>query len=142
MIKSFFKFIIKLLFGKKSPEPVSKLEEEPPINIQTPSIPPRYNPDYKHVWVDDLPDDFEKEIIYIIGEQNYEWAVAFTCPCGCTEIIQLNLLKDVRPCWTVDISRAGYITINPSVHRRIGCKAHFFITNGKVSWAIFSPDPL
>ena len=52
--------------------------------------------------VDELPDEPSPCTVYIAGEGRHLWCAAFVCPCGCGEIIRLNLLKDARPCWGVE----------------------------------------
>jgi hypothetical protein len=84
--------------------------------------------------VDDLPEEneIEENIVYIIGENGYHWLAAFRCPCGCNDIIQLNLLPEAFPHWEIVSYKKKSISIIPSIERINGCKSHFNFANGKV----------
>ena len=82
----------------------------------------------------DLPEKIENGNIYVVGENGYNWLAVFKCPCGCNQVIQLNLLKDADPNWSIKYQSEGIISISPSVSRKVGCKSHFFITRGNVEW--------
>ncbi|MEQ9145535.1 MAG: DUF6527 family protein [Parvibaculaceae bacterium] len=56
------------------------------------------------------------------------------CPCGCGDTIILQLIPEAKPRWTLSQSRGGYPTLHPSVHRQTGCKAHFWLRDGKIIW--------
>jgi hypothetical protein len=90
---------------------------------------------YNYGAEEDLPEQLRKRFVYVLGSNNDPWALAFMCPCGCNEVIQLNLLKEAKPKWEYEINSAGNITIRPSIWRRTGCKSHFFIKNGRIIWA-------
>jgi hypothetical protein len=72
--------------------------------------------------------------VYVAGEEPHLWAAALLCPCGCGEVIHLNLLEDTSPSWKVRKNRDGSITVMPSIWRTKGCHSHFFIRNGHVDW--------
>ncbi|HCY43381.1 MAG TPA: hypothetical protein DHV48_18935 [Prolixibacteraceae bacterium] len=99
------------------------------IDWQSPGLQLRY--------VDELPEMVTDKVIYIVGEMNFPWLLAFKCPCGCQNLIQLNLLKDAEPCWRFKIDKKKKINIYPSVWRINGCKSHFFIRKSKIQWARF-----
>lgn len=84
--------------------------------------------------VEDLPDDLRPRTIYLAGEGGHRWCAALLCPCGCGQVIQLNLLKAVRPCWSVTEHGDGSVSIEPSVWRQKGCRSHFFLRHGRVEW--------
>ena len=93
-------------------------------------------PEYKYSYVVDLPFNIKNGIIYIVGEKNYPWLIAFNCPCGCQNPVQLNLLKEADPCWTFKINKKGEITIFPSVWRIKGCNSHFVVLKSKMDWVV------
>ncbi len=93
-------------------------------------------PSYGVVFSDEVPINFLNHTIYLIGEKSAPWQAAFYCPCGCRELIQLNLLEDVKPGWRIYFDKRNRISISPSVRRTVGCRSHFFISNGNVDWAI------
>jgi hypothetical protein len=89
---------------------------------------------YKYKFCKDEPEELEQKVIYIIGEHPYLWKICFRCPCGCNEVISLNLLKEANPRWRFTI-RWRKISIYPSIWRKVGCKSHFYIKKGKVNWS-------
>jgi hypothetical protein len=54
------------------------------------------------------------------------------CPCGCRDIIQLNLLPDARPCWQVVFHPDDTVSLYPAVWRQEGCRSYFFVRQGRV----------
>ncbi|HXP45513.1 MAG TPA: hypothetical protein VN833_35045, partial [Candidatus Acidoferrales bacterium] len=47
---------------------------------------------YRYVHVEEFPDALDANKLYIAGEHGYFWAAAMLCPCGCGDVIELNLL--------------------------------------------------
>lgn len=92
-------------------------------------------PRFKTKVAEDLPEKISKKEIYILGECFDPWALAFTCPCGCKSIIQLNLLREAKPRWEFNLYKNKKITVKPSVWRKVGCRSHFFIRKGRIVWA-------
>jgi hypothetical protein len=84
--------------------------------------------------VEDFPDTLQATILYLAGEGEHLWAAALLCPCGCRETIQLNLLKQSRPCWSVAEHADGAVSLHPSVWRQKGCKSHFILRHGQIHW--------
>ena len=82
----------------------------------------------------DIPEVIEEEVIYIIGEKKFYWMALFYCPCGCKEVIKLNLLKEASPQWQFFI-KWGRITFHPSIWRKVGCKSHFHVKKGNIKWS-------
>lgn len=73
-------------------------------------------------------------VIYIVGGPSYQkWAV-FRCPRYEDEIIQLSLMANRRPRWTVTIDFIGRPSIHPSVRQLDGSFAHFRVKRGRVEW--------
>lgn len=83
---------------------------------------------------DDVPEAPRPETLYLVGEEQYLWSAAFLCPCGCGELVQLNLLPEARPRWAVERHADGTVTLSPSVWRVRGCKSHFFLRRGRIEW--------
>lgn len=84
--------------------------------------------------VEDFPDTLKPSTIYVAGEEPHAWAAAMLCPCGCGDLIELNLLKDASPCWTVKHHPDGSVSLMPSVWRTKGCRSHFFVRNSYIDW--------
>lgn len=89
---------------------------------------------YKTIYSCEQPDKLKKNCIYVIGENGFNWFVVISCPCGCKEVIQLNLLKESKPVWDLIQHPDRSISLSPSVWRKRGCKSHFFFREGKVVW--------
>jgi Family of unknown function (DUF6527) len=86
------------------------------------------------VVVDDVPDSLRKYCVYLIGEDGTLWQVAMLCPCGCSAVIQLCVLPDSRPSWSVSRHADGTVSLSPSVWRTTGCRSHFFLRRGRIDW--------
>jgi hypothetical protein len=93
---------------------------------------------YTATQTDDIPATLEKSRLYLIGKGGYIWCGVMLCPCGCNEVIHLNLLPEGRPKWTHRFDRNGSITITPSIWRTTGCNSHFFVTAGRIHWCSVS----
>lgn len=91
-------------------------------------------PKHKTEYQEELPDLLNNKTIYIVGQPEQPWMVAFKCPCGCGNVIHLNLLQDSNPRWRIIKNSKGRITISPSVWRTRGCKSHFFVRKSKIDW--------
>jgi hypothetical protein len=87
--------------------------------------------------VEEMPEEnsIRSRVAYWVGAEGYKWCLAFICPCGCREVIYLNLLPNARPLWRVEKHKDDSFSISPSVNRVKRCKAHFFVKRGKVLWA-------
>ena len=88
----------------------------------------------RSVRVDEFPENLELARVYLAGEGEHLWAAAMICPCGCGEVIELNLLKQVRPCWSIKEHSDGLISLRPSVWRQKGCRSHFVVRHGRIDW--------
>jgi hypothetical protein len=89
---------------------------------------------FRFTRADEMPDRLKSSTVYLCGEGEHLWAAAMVCPCGCGEVIQLNLLKQVRPYWNAVEHPDGAVSLAPSVWRQKGCRSHFFIRKGRVDW--------
>ncbi len=89
---------------------------------------------FKSSRVEDFPDVMKRFTLYLAtGGENLR-AAALICPCGCAEVIELNLLTAVRPRWEVIEHPKGLVSLSPSVRRLEGCRSHFWIRRGQVYW--------
>jgi|CXWL01.1.fsa_nt_gi hypothetical protein len=82
---------------------------------------------------EDLPDMALPGKLHLIGEDGRYWIAAMRCPCGCGELLEMNLLLDSEPVWTLGID-ATVPTLHPSVWRKNGCRAHYLLRSGRVIW--------
>jgi hypothetical protein len=92
-------------------------------------------PPYKTVVVEELlPSTLSRRTLYIVQEDGFVELAAMLCPCGCGRVLQMNLLPDERPCWSVDRHADGTSTLHPSVWRKTDCRSHFWLRRGRVVW--------
>lgn len=87
----------------------------------------------EHV-AEDAPETPSDRVLYIVTEDGNPWSAAMLCPCGCGEILHMNLLPDERPIWSLSVHADGTSTLYPSVNRMKGCRAHFWFRKGRVYW--------
>lgn len=85
-------------------------------------------------FVEELPDDLRKNVLYIVVEDGDQWHASLICPCGCGEVTHLNLLPDERPCWKIADHNDGTGSLSPSIWRKVGCRSHYWLTKGRVHW--------
>lgn len=83
---------------------------------------------------DEAPDHIPNRHVYLARENEEDWLVAFRCPCGCGDRLELMLLKDIRPRWDITTDSKNRPTLSPSVHRTTRCQSHFFLRNGRTVW--------
>lgn len=81
-----------------------------------------------------LPPRLRSKVAYIVEEDGYREHVSMLCPCGCRQVLHMNLLPDERPCWQVTEHTNGTVTLHPSVWRKKGCRSHFWLRGGKIHW--------
>lgn len=103
-------------------------------NAETSHYPKNDRIKYSYEQTDDFPESINNSIIYIVGENELEWLAVLRCPCGCNDVIQLNLLKESSPSWNFFRHKNERITISPSINRIVNCKSHFSILKGEVWW--------
>lgn len=72
--------------------------------------------------------------VYLVGDADVHWTAAMICPCGCGDLIQVATDSGGRPRWDVSQDKEGLVTLHPSVHRKVGCKSHFFLKHGRITW--------
>lgn len=85
--------------------------------------------------VEDLPENLDSNIFYIVFDSGRPWHASMSCPCGCGEAIHLNLLPDERPRWQIQEHLDGTASATPSIWRTQGCRSHFWLQRGRIMWA-------
>ena len=91
-------------------------------------------PRFKAERVTEIPDKLHPKKIYVAGEGSYLWFTAMICPCGCGEILYMNLDQKSWPNWKIEIHNDRTVTLFPSVNRTIGCRSHFYVRKGQIQW--------
>jgi hypothetical protein len=93
-------------------------------------------PRIRYERVEEVPNPLKPSTVYVVGEERYPWAAAMLCPCGCGDVIELNLLEQASPCWSVRENSDDTITVMPSIWRTKGCRSHFLIRNSHIDWCL------
>ena len=83
---------------------------------------------------DTPPDIITGDNFVLAREDDEDWAVAFLCPCGCKDRLELALTPEVKPHWTLKLDEDNHPTLHPSVWRKTGCRAHFWVKAGEIVW--------
>lgn len=83
---------------------------------------------------DVLPAAMPRRDLVLLIDDGASWSVGMRCPCGCNETLELILLPAVKPNWKLTIDKKGRPSLSPSVWRNTGCRSHFWLRDGKISW--------
>jgi len=60
-------------------------------------------------------------------------ALLCMCPCGCGDVITVNLDRRADKAWSL-YRRGNSISLYPSVWRDSGCESHFVVWSNRVLW--------
>lgn len=82
----------------------------------------------------ELPPRLRRRRLYIVSDDGFDEEAAMICPCGCKQVLYMNLLTDERPCWRIDRDDRNLPTLHPSVWRQKGCCSHFWLKRGRIVW--------
>ncbi len=75
-----------------------------------------------------------REIAFVKDGDQLKWA-ALICPCGCGEIIAVNLMRSHNPTWQAHFERDDSVSFRPSLWvSEDRCGSHFIIRRGRVEW--------
>lgn len=88
----------------------------------------------KTIYLEESPETLAAAEVYVLGEGAHRWFVVMLCPCGCGDTVEVSLLPDAEPRWSLTEHGDTTISLKPSIWRRSGCKSHFFLRRGKIEW--------
>ena len=71
--------------------------------------------------------------LVLIGPPTKPKWLRFRCPCGCGDVIALNLMTSHYPHWTVEFHRDSTLTAHPSIDAKT-CGSHFWIRRSAIHW--------
>jgi hypothetical protein len=80
------------------------------------------------------PSKLPSRDLLLLREGGEAWSVLMRCPCGCGQPVELPLICEARPRWSLRVDQERHPTLAPSVWRQEGCRAHYFVKGGKVVW--------
>ena len=83
---------------------------------------------------DTLPAELPERDLVLARDDGEDWSIGMTCPCGCGERLELMLLANVKPRWSVAVDATQLPSLHPSVWLQSGCRSHFWLRAGKVYW--------
>ena len=83
---------------------------------------------------DSLPERLPLRDLILIRDDGEDWCVGMRCPCGCGDVIELLVVAEAKPRWNVMVDARGYPSLSPSVWRQKGCRSHFWLRHGRISW--------
>ncbi|WBH17724.1 DUF6527 family protein [Sphingomonas radiodurans] len=83
---------------------------------------------------DTLPATLPSRDLVVVRDDGEDWSVGMRCPCGCGDTIELVLVAEAKPRWSLAFDRHGRPSLSPSVWRRAGCRSHFWVRGGRVEW--------
>ncbi len=68
-------------------------------------------------------------VIAVIMPGSKPKSIKFLCPCGCGEIISINLMPQVAKAWRIYGDPRLGLSLWPSIWLDMGCKSHFILRN-------------
>lgn len=80
------------------------------------------------------PSKLPSRDLVLLRDGGAAWSVLMRCPCGCGQPVELPLIREARPRWSLRVDKEGRPTLTPSIWRQEGCRAHYFVKGGKVVW--------
>jgi len=83
---------------------------------------------------DSPPATIPTRHVYLCRDDGDDWSAAMRCPCGCGDDLELILLPEVKPNWSLKTKEKEPPTLQPSVWRKTGCEAHFWLRDGHIHW--------
>jgi len=95
---------------------------------------------YTAIKVEDLPEQLHTRMLYVVGENDHMWYAVMICPCGFREVLQMGLVYNQCPRWSITEHDDGTVSLHPSVRRKVGCKSHFWLQQGNIFWCTVGND--
>jgi hypothetical protein len=83
---------------------------------------------------DSLPTRMPRRDLVLARDAGEDWCVGFRCPCGCGRTIELLLIEEAKPRWSLSTDYRGRPTLHPSVWLQTDCCSHFLLIGGRVTW--------
>jgi len=78
--------------------------------------------------------------IALVMPGNLPKSLKLYCPCGCGEILTVNLMRGAAKAWQVGFEPQRGFSLWPSVWRDSGCKCHF-ILRSNTAWVLYGEVP-
>jgi hypothetical protein len=82
--------------------------------------------------MDSLPKRLGSSL-YVVGGAHPKWVVV-SCPCGCGERIDVNLMRTRRPTWQLSLE-SDQVSLHPSLWvPKERCGSHFIVRKNRIDW--------
>lgn len=75
----------------------------------------------------------------IVEREGTRRQIVIACPDGCGEKLSINLDPRSGPAWRL-YQRRGRWSLFPSVDKTSGCRSHFILWGGQITWCDFDGD--
>ena len=100
----------------------------------------RFRP-YCTEWVEDLPDELQKNAVYVIGGRKHPFYAAIVCPRkACRQVVHVDVSPQVKKRWRITEHMDGKISLWPSVHvTGLPCGCHYWFRKGRIVWSESPP---
>src|SRR6185503_6541780 len=79
--------------------------------------------------------------VLVIVDRHGPRNVVFQCPCGCGEILSINVDAGAGRAWKMRRDETS-ISLMPSVWRAGGCGSHFIVWRSRLWWCDSDDDPV
>jgi hypothetical protein len=66
-------------------------------------------------------------------------SLVFSCPCGCGDIISINVDPGAGKAWRLVNGFPG-VSLMPSVWRTTGCHSHFILWRSRIWWCTYDDE--
>lgn len=81
----------------------------------------------------DAAAELRSHKLVLVGTPEKQKWLRFECPCGCREVLALNLMKSHTPHWTVTGHEDKTLSVYPSVDATT-CGSHFWVRRNEIQW--------
>lgn len=71
--------------------------------------------------------------LFVVVEREHPRSAVFECPCGCGDVLSLNLDPSAGRDWRMRRDKLG-VTLMPSVWREGQCRSHFIVWHSMIWW--------
>jgi len=77
----------------------------------------------------------------IVGNSGVVRNALLHCPCGCGDVLNINLDRRAGKAWRARVDAYG-LSVTPSVWRSTGCGSHFVVWRSEIWWCRWNDDSI
>lgn len=71
--------------------------------------------------------------LVVVGPKERPKWLRFLCPCGCGEVVALNLMTSHSPRWAISEDVGETLSVSPSADSTT-CGSHYWIRRSRIHW--------